>query len=236
MAVLERVRQGGGLVRHLTTSPSARRAWYLRVTSPANLFQPYNDTQEDRYPRVFSLLQHRLGDGQGSTIVSFGCSTGSEVFTLRRYLPAARILGVDISYANLAECRRRLRKNPGDGIEFRRAGDLSFLPASSVDAILCMAVFRHGDLSRPGTTRCDHRISFQAFDQTVAGFDRCLKAGGLLAIEFSNFRFADTPTASGYTCILVDDRPFIPQTPIFGPDNELIPRAAYGEIVFRKQP
>src|SRR5580658_5426157 len=100
------MRSAWRLSRELLTKSAVRRSWALRLRRPPNLFQPHNDTAPDRYPEVFALLRERLGDGAERRVLSFGCSTGAETFSLRQYLPAATIIGVDISRGNIADCRR----------------------------------------------------------------------------------------------------------------------------------
>jgi SAM-dependent methyltransferase len=214
--------------------PDAWSARLLQLRRPANLFQPFNDTGPDRYPEVFSFLADRLGSNAGPRVLSFGCSTGEEVWSVRRSLPAAHLIGMDISRRNIATCRRRLRRAPDPRMSFRQAGDVSWVSSASLDAVLCMAVFRHGDLSRPGTQTCARLMTFATFEATVADLDRCLRPGGLLAIEHSNFRFADTAVAARYETVLSLARGPDPRTPLFGSTDRLLPGASYGDIIFQK--
>jgi len=43
----------------------------------------------------------QLGDGAGVRLLSFGCSRGEEVFTLRHYFSTAAIKGIDIDPDNV---------------------------------------------------------------------------------------------------------------------------------------
>lgn len=196
-------------------------------------FQPFNDTQADRYPIIFRFVQQQLGADSAVRILSFGCATGEEVFSLRRYFPRAAIRGLDINPGNIARARASLRAAPDVGLSFVCAGSTEGEPSAHYDAIFCMAVLRHGDLGKPGVTRCDHRLRFADFADIVRDFRRCLCPGGLLVVRHSNFRVAD-----------VTDAPFAPilslplqgpkRTPIFGPDNRLLPGVDYPDTVFRK--
>ena len=132
-------------------------------------------------------------------LLSFGCSTGEEVFTLRRYFPGATIDGVDIHPYRVAAARERLRRRGGDpALSFAVAGSAKHLPDGYYDAIFCLAVFRHGGLQPGPAPRCDHLIKFAAVEQTVTELARCLKSGGFLAIAHSNFRFADMAVAASF--------------------------------------
>jgi len=83
-------------------------------------------------------------------------------------------------------------------------------------------------------TRYDHLIHFEDFARTIADFERCLRPGGLLVIRHSNFRLCDAPAGQGFETIL--QLPHDPKTPLFGPDNRLLPNQSYPDTVFRKKP
>lgn len=221
--------------RDLVTVPAVRRSSWLRASRPTNLFQPYNDTSEDRYPEVFTWLQREFEDSGNVRLMSFGCSVGDEVFSLRRYFPEARIVGLDISRGNISECRRRQQWQGDERMNFLRAASAVHEPENHFDAVLCMAVLRHGDLGYSRPSSCKHLISFEAFDRTVGQLARCLKVGGYLVIEHSNFRFRDSSSASIFDVVAkrqlpAHDRP----TPLYGPNNLLLTDQNYEEVIFRK--
>jgi hypothetical protein len=107
-------------------------------------------------------------------------------------------------------------------------------PAASYDAILCMAVLRHGALGAPGVTSCEKLIRFENFARTVEDFSRCLRPGGFLVIRHSNFRFCDAPVYSKFETILALPHLNEAATPIFGPDNRLMEGEVYRDTIFRK--
>jgi SAM-dependent methyltransferase len=221
----------------LATDARIRRAWMLRLSRPENLFQPSTDTWDDRYPDVFSFLRDQLGDDPELSVLSFGCSTGEEVFSLRRYLPSARLRGVDISRMNVATCRRRQARQGDARMEFVRAASVAGEPTAGYDAVLCMAVFRHADLAaRPPTSAS--KIRFHAFESALQGVERCLKPGGYLAMDHSNFRLTDTVVGPRFRCVLERDRVEADaRTPVYGPDERLVePQPARVGVVFQKEP
>ena len=223
------------LTLDLVSSHRARAYWYLRARRPSGLFQPFADTYPDRYPSIFRFVSENVVDRAATRLLSFGCSTGEEVFSLRRYFPTAHIRGLDINPLNIAVCRRRLRKLGDQRIAFAVAGSVAHEQPASYDAVFCMAVLRHGDLSHLHVARCDHRITFQLFEHTVADLARCVKEGGLLIIEHSNFRFADTATAAGFMPVMsVEYRGYEAQCPVFGRDNRRLIEPACRPVVFRK--
>jgi SAM-dependent methyltransferase len=220
----------------LVRVPAVRRSLWLRASRPTNLFQPYNDTSEDRYPGVFAWLQREVGDSNNVRLLSFGCSVGDEVFSLRRYFPEANIVGIDISRGNISECRRRQQRQGDERMRFLRAGSVDNELSDHYDAVLCMAVLRHGELGYSRPWSCKQYITFEAFDATVSQLARCLKLGGYLVIEHSNFRFRDSSSASQFDMALrrrlpSHDRP----TPLYGPDNILLADQEYDEVIFRKK-
>jgi len=174
---------------------SYRNLMWLRLLPPTGAFQPFNDTRADRYPKIFGFVQSTLGVTSKIRILSYGCSTGEEVFSLRSYFPRAVIKGIDINAENIAVCRRRLKEKPDAAMSFDSASSTEAEPAAVYDAIFVMAVLRHGSLGLPGVTRCDHLIRFDEFARAVEDFRRCLKPGGLLVIRHSNFRLCDAPAA-----------------------------------------
>jgi SAM-dependent methyltransferase len=221
-----------GRIRRFAADPSYRSAIWSRLTG-AKTFQASGRTYENRYPAIFAFVQAELREMADARVLSFGCSTGAEVFWLRRYLPRAVIKGVDINPGSIAICRARARREGDAGISFAVADSVEDEAPDRYDAIFCMAVMRDGRLAARGVERCDPLIRFEDFARTVDGFARCLKPGGLLVIRHSNFRLSDTPAGGGFTTLL-KLRDTTGRTPIFGPDDRLIPGAEYPDTVFRK--
>jgi SAM-dependent methyltransferase len=225
-----------GLLIDLVRRPQTRSYWLLRLTRPDNAFQPYSDTASDRYPEIFAFVSKELGDGASVRLLSFGCSTGEEVFTLRRYFPQAEIKGLDINPLHIAMCQRRRRTSGDERMSFAIAGSLDDEQPGSYDAVFCMAVLRHGDLSFTDAERCDHLITFDAFERTVADLALVVKPGGLLAIQHSNFRFCDSGSAAEFdVAFSVDNGHFHPNEPLFGPDNNRMHVPSYPDVLFRKR-
>src|SRR5207244_1925408 len=121
----------------LLTNRGYRSAVMLRLRKPKNLFQVCNDTQEERYPNLFRLAREKLGTGPDLRLLSFGCSTGEEVFTLRKYFPNARIKVLDINPHNISICKDRLARNPDPKICFELADSVEREEAATYDAIFC---------------------------------------------------------------------------------------------------
>jgi 2-polyprenyl-3-methyl-5-hydroxy-6-metoxy-1,4-benzoquinol methylase len=223
------------VLKWFLTNENYRNAMLVRLVQPRNLFQPDNYTEPDRYPRLFALARRELGNGPEKRILSFGCSTGEEVFSLRRYFADAKIEGVDINPHNITVCRRVLASNPDPGLNFAVVSSPTSLGSERYDAIFCMAVFRHGALGDQVWERCDKFIRFAAFDATTAQLARSLKVGGLLFIENSHFRFRDTGAFVDFEVVgegVVDES--LVREPTYDRDNRLISGETSREVAFRR--
>ena len=223
------------LVWRLLTDPPFRHMMRLYWWPKRGAFQPFNDTQPDRYPAIFRFAQAELGADRPLDILSFGCATGEEVFSLRRYFPRARIKGVDINPGNVAPARSRLTRAPDEDLSFAVAASTADEQTSRYDAIVCMAVLRHGSLGEPSVERCDHLLRFEDVARALGDFHRCLKPGGLLILRHSNFRLRDTPAGAGFETLLSVPLRGEKKTPVFGPDNRLMPGVEEPDTVFRKR-
>ena len=203
---------------------------------PKGVFQPFCDTKPDRYPVIFRFVQETLGTESALTILSYGCSSGEEVFSLGRYFPRAKTKGIDVNPGSIAVARAKLKRAPDSAITFETANSTMAEPDAFYDAIFCMAVLRHGDLALPGVTRCDHLVRFKDFASAIEDFRRCLKPDGLLIVRHSNFRLCDTPAAAAFETILrIKNSGYGQKTPIFGPDDRLMPGVEYQDTIFRKK-
>lgn len=223
------------LVRFII-SPAYRSQWLLQRDNPEGLFQPYSQTFTNRHPREFSFIQKQLSGVAVPRLLSFGCSTGEEVFSLRSYFPDAEIVGIDINPRSIAVCRERLARTGDPLIRFDVAASPTAEPSTYYDAVFCMSVLRHGQLSVDNAANCEHLIRFADFERIVTDLCRCLKPGGYFIIKGSNFRFADTAAAAAFDVAL--HKPGlsrINKTPLYGPDNRRLCNASYKAVVFHKR-
>lgn len=236
-AWLKRVPGLAPLVRlcRILVNQSYRSEWLLQREKPDNLFQPVSQTSFDRYPRIFSFVKVQLSDIPAPRLLSFGCSTGDEVFTLRQYFPLAEIVGIDINSRSIARCRKRQTQSGDTGLRFELAGSPEAEPESYYDAIFCMAVLRHGNLNVSKPQNCSHLIRFNDFEKTVSDLCCVLKPGGLLVIRYSNFRFEDTIASTGFETVFSAEVMEPENTPLYGPDNQSLANLVYKDTVFYKR-
>jgi SAM-dependent methyltransferase len=201
----------------------------------AGRFQPYNHTLPNRYPWLFEFTRAYLHNDRDLCILSFGCSRGDEVFALRDYFPTAAIKGIDIDPRNISDCRARARMAGASDMTFAAAATTQAERDVSYDAIFCLAVLCHGDLSTYGAKRSDPLLHFEDFERTVAEFSRCLKPGGLLLLHTTNFRFCDTAASKDFDTVLEADPAQLASDVLFGRDNRLMEGEKYRAVAFRKR-
>ena len=71
-------------VRRATHDQAFRLELFARFGLIRGSFQHAGSTSEDRYPDIFEYVQSALGRDFAGRILSFGCATGEEAFTLER--------------------------------------------------------------------------------------------------------------------------------------------------------
>lgn len=214
---------------HRLFNPELRSIDTLRRQADPLLLQPFSTTCDDRYPELFAALARFLGDIEAPRILSFGCSSGAEVRSLRRYIPHARIVGLDIN-AHLIARARAADVSPLSDYVVGSAPDL----AARFDAVLAMAVFRHGDLEAARPLDCETILPFASFAEGLARLDAVLVPGGWLALYHAHFRLADLALAANYaqSDFRFSDQPA--QCLAYGPDNRRIEEPGEDAVLFRK--
>jgi SAM-dependent methyltransferase len=200
-------------------------------------YQTYSYTRADRYPWLFEFAAARLESRGMLKILSFGCSRGDEVFSLRRYFPTAALKGIDVNPRNIDRCLARLRAEKPTNMTFAIAATTAGEATSSYDAIFCLAVLVNGDLTTSGARRSDPVFHFERFDRQVTDFARCLKPGGLLVLHTTNFRFCDTAVAENFDVVLEADPANLAPDVLFDRDNRVMEgeRQRYRAVVFQKR-
>lgn len=225
-------------------SPAAlRRIWRhgrfelrRRLRRPVKeRFQPYGHTLPDRYPWLFDYAAAMLQETPAPRLLSFGCSRGDEVFSLGRRLPGATIKGLDIDPGNIAACQARVFPLQDRRIRFEVASNTRREPTGGYDAVFCLAVLCHGDLTVRRAPRSEPLLRFADFERTVADLARCLRPGGLLFLHTTNFRFCDTRLAADFDVVLEARPEDMAPDVLFDRQGRLMPGARYRPVGFRKR-
>lgn len=199
----------------------------------ARLFQPATVTRMDRHPALFDLVAAQLADHPAPRLLSFGCSTGEEAFTLARHLPDAGIDAIDANPACIAQARRTADRSHSKRIRFLCADVPDAFAPHRYDAVFCLSVLRHGDLEAHRPERCTDLLPFVRFAAAVEALDRCVRPGGLLVLWGCNFRFTDTALSARYRTL--PSPAMKPQPgPFYGRDDRLLRVESYAAFVFVK--
>lgn len=217
------------LLARRIADPEYREIHRLQVRESAQLFQPYPTTRADRYPQLFDALAERLAHVPQPRLLSFGCSSGEEVRALRQRMPQARITGLDLNRRMIERARAA---DPDPRSSYRVAG--APLPDERFDAVLAMAVFRHGELELHQPELCTRYLPFARFAEGLAMLDEVLAPGGWLALYNQQFRLADTPLARRYRA--EDLAMAEPLTLLYGPDDRRLHDTCETAVLFRKLP
>lgn len=150
-----------------------------------------NATKYDRYPIIFKECINYFKD-KSPKILSFGCSNGTEVKTLRElYFKDSIIHGVDISHEMISACNNL---NLDNNILFFHSDEVR---NETYDLIFCMSV-----LCRWPQTQflkdCSTEYTFDQFESQLIQLDKQLNPGGLLVIYNSNFMLSDSFLSNTY--------------------------------------
>ena len=216
----------------IAASPLGRGRWRARRRG-AQLFQPFTTTRLDRHPALFASVAVRLAGHAAPRLLSFGCSTGEEAFTLADRLPRAIVDAIDVNPACIARARRTATRNQLKRLRFACADTPGAFVADPYDAVFCLSVLRHGDLEARRPERCTELLSFARFETAVVALDRCVRPGGLLILWGCNFRFTDTAVATRYRWVPSPGvKPHV--GPFYGADDRLLPCDSYAAFVFVK--
>ena len=147
-----------------------------------------NFTKMNRYPDLFTICQQYFKDKENVKILSFGCSTGEEVYSIHEYMPETTIVGVDISEYNLKECNKKEKK---PNISFIHSLSEAYQQSKKFDAIFCLAVLQHND-NFTKNIQIATKYTFRQFEEQIIALDEKLNSGGLLFIDQTDFNFLET--------------------------------------------
>lgn len=182
--------------------PHKRDARRLLRERPQHIFQPGGGTSLDRYPHLFAALRDQLEVIQSPSVLSFGCSTGEEILSLRSYLPHARLSGIDINPSRIRAARKRINDPT---VSLSAAANIEEAGGGRYDAITCLSVMHRRELLRDWPADGTKYMTFEMFERAILDFDRHLKPGGALLLYHTSFRFIETSVALNYTPLLLVD-------------------------------
>lgn len=201
--------------------------------SGAGRHQTRRNTWSDRYPEIFAAAcEHLSGGSQAQLrILSYGCSTGEECTTLRRYFPGALIVGAEVDRRSLAACRWGNRDR---GIRYIFSNERNISALAPYDAIFCMSVLCRWPDSKD-ISDIGHLYPFERYEGALEFLDAQLRVGGLLSIYNANFTFCDSPLYERYKVVDVRGLAEPPLVRQFGRDNRPKTGGPDMECLFRKE-
>ncbi len=169
----------------------------LRLFRPGELHQSTGLTWADRYPAIFSVCRDYFAGRADLRILSYGCATGEEVLSLRRYFPTAFIVGVEINAYSLAVARRRV---VDERVLLLDSDPARIGEAGPFDAIFCMAVLQRTPMrvAEQGVQDLSRIYPFEKFDAKISELDAWLKKGGLLVVHHAQYSLADAAAGRKY--------------------------------------
>jgi hypothetical protein len=192
--------RAGRFFEHFFVDGSYRSIVLMKAFNKERLHQIDPDTWMNRYPKIFAACQSYFADRKELRILSYGCSTGEEVVTLRTYFPRAFITGAEINRRSLAICRKR---EADERIAFVYSRPTIIARYGPFDAIFCMAALQRTPhlIKARGITDLKRIYPFEKFDRQVAELDALLAVGGLLIIALTQYRLKDATVARKYTAL-----------------------------------
>jgi predicted TPR repeat methyltransferase len=202
------------------------RRWYTQQ------HQLTSTTAEDRYPHLFQEAVQAFTKTNSPKILSFGCSTGEECFSLKKYFADAEIIGVDINKRNI---RRAVRKNIFSDVRFLHSTGETIKKEGGYNLIFCLSVLCRWEDTKD-VANCEKLYPFKKFEEVVASLAESLLPNGLFIIYNSNFRFEDTLTFSnqGFEIVptsTVNDSGFVHK---FDRENNRL-RGVHTSCIYRKK-
>lgn len=219
--------------RSFLTNETYRSTTLLKWFKSERLHQTTVLTWMDRYPAIFSACRDLFAGRPDIRILSFGCSSGEEVLTLRQYFPDAHITGAEINPRNLALCR----KLPVDGrIVFVPSERAVIEGHGPFDLILCMAVLQRTPhaVEAQRMTSLSAIYPFEKFDRQVRELDSFLKTGGVLVIHHTQYVFTDASVATKYDEVPSLEPP-ANDGPKFDRNSSLVESAVSSGSIYRKR-
>lgn len=153
--------------------------------------QTNNMTFFGRHWAEYQVLRRLKPSDAGMSILSFGCSTGEEIATLKAVFPGAALFGCDNDWNNLRQARSLVGNTAtvfsSSGPDLKRYGPY--------DIIICNSVLLR---QSPRQDESVKGIDPSLWCDVVGLLDECLKPGGIVQIINSNIPFRMAPVASKY--------------------------------------
>jgi hypothetical protein len=205
-------------------------SWRYKTT-PISIMQTASTTFMDRHPDIFEFIKLQFGE-KSIRILSFGCSTGEECFSLRKYLPNAHIIGVDINPSSIETAKKSILKD--EKMEFLNLTIEDLKKLEKFDAIMGLSVLCKNPEAQE-LQDISTIYPFSRFNDAISVFDSILNANGFLIIRSSNFRMRDTDVFNKYDIVDFENRREPLDFPKFDSKNKRLNNFLETEEFFQKK-
>jgi len=202
-----------------------RALLWTRIAHGGALHQTSGTSWANRYPELFDLAAELARDAR--RILSFGCSSGEELESLRSRFPHAEIVGAEINPRLRRLALARMRED----------GRVSVVPPEAVvgmfDIVFAFAVLQRlpEQIAKRGVTDLSATYPFERFDAAIAGLSARIESGRLLCVMNAHYRVEDSSSATTFEPVL---RSPVMSHPLFGRDSCRLPPDAVAHSIFRK--
>ena len=201
-----------------------------KFTKKKDLHQLSTYTELNRYPELLEIAETYFTNVAEFKILSFGCSTGEEVESLKSVFPKAQIIGVDINDWCIRQCKKRINENH---IAFYPRFDKKFIEDSEYDMIFCMAVLQR-TANRVNSDNSISAYPFSQFENEILFLDKKLKKGGLFFIDHADFSFSDVSCFDKYIPHASEKSKIIQERPQYNRHNLKIAEEQNNDRTFIK--
>ncbi|MDY6800010.1 MAG: methyltransferase domain-containing protein [Bacteroidota bacterium] len=171
-----------------------------------------------------------ISNCETTRILSFGCSTGEEVNSLREIFSKPIIYGTDINKYCIQKARKKF--NHSKNI-FIHSLSITFDKLTDLDVIFCMAVFQH-PVNRHDLSLKESKYPFAKFNEEISRLDQKLKKGGLFIIDHADFNFMETSVSKHYKPLEVKENRIIRNRPAFNRENIKVSSQTNFYRIFKK--
>ena len=194
--------------------------------SSEDIIQLAPTTYLDRHPDIFEFCKQYFNSDTPIKILSFGCSTGEEIITLKKYFPNAIIYGCDINKKSLKFAQQ---KNSDSNVYYFFSDDENIREYGPFDVIFSLSVLCKEPEARY-VDNISNYFAFKQFNNIVKLLHDNLNKRGLLVIRNSNYRVEDTAISTHYKIIKYTESDF----PLFDREgHKIIKDYRRGEIFLK---
>lgn len=191
------------------------------------IHQMSNATNYNRYPDIFNECKKLFGN-EKNDILSFGCSTGEEILTLKEiYFTNCEIYGVEINEDNIKKCLEKIKSNYIFNYDDFLENDEKY---DAIFAMSCLCKWEDTELVENSSAI----YPFENFESIIKILDNKLNKNGHIVIYNANYIFEETSISQKYKKILTPSIIGSGKVHKFNKDNKKIYDCNYDGVIFRK--